>query len=89
MKHLTHIAVNYGKILKSSPEDQNEEVVYAEVNILLSEPDYTLTNEGLRRGHKLTEVEIGLSKATAKKMLTALRKIHAKIVELEKSNLCH
>ena len=87
MKNLTHVAVNYGKILKSSPEDENEETIYAEVNILLSEPDYILTNEGLRKGHKLTEVEIGFSKASAKKMITAFMKIHAKLVALDKSNL--
>lgn len=84
MKQLASISINYGKVLKSLPEDKNEEKVYAEVNIITHEPEYVLQSGRIEKNRKLSEVEISISKEDARLLKKAFTDIYKKIVELEK-----
>lgn len=87
MKSLHNIAVNYCKTLKANENDENTEAVYAEVNIILSEPKYTASDNGLaKRTIDISEIEFGLSKEGAKRLIAIIKEIHANLVRLEKND---
>jgi|694.fasta_scaffold23427_12 hypothetical protein len=86
MKSLVNIAVNYGKTLKSCEEDTNIESVYAELSVILSEPKYIHVEGGVKRKTEISEVEFGVSKEGAKRMIAIMKDIHSKLVKLEKEN---
>ena len=85
MKQLVSVALNYGKSLKSSEEDINEEKVYAECNLVSPEPKYALSNTGNPvKSLDISECELYITKESAKLMLEVFKKIHNTLVRLEK-----
>lgn len=85
MKQIVNVALNYGKSLKSSEEDKNDEVVYAEANFILSEPSYRISNHGNMESYlSVSETEIYLTKDSCKKLMKIFKDVHSKLVELEK-----
>jgi hypothetical protein len=85
MKQLASVALNYGKSLKSEEIDLNEEHVYAEVNLVLSEPTYKLSNTGnIQKVIDVSECELYVTKASAKLLMDVFKKVHSKLIELEK-----
>jgi hypothetical protein len=85
MKQLMSVALNYGKSLKSEERDTNEEHVFAECNLILSEPKYRLSNAG----HPLKEIEVSecelyVTKDSAFQLYEIFKGIHEKLIELEK-----
>jgi hypothetical protein len=85
MKQLISVALNYGKSLKSDENDTNSESVYAECNLVLSEPQYTLSNTGHPvKSISISECELCVTKDSAKTLAEIFKGIHSKLVELEK-----
>ena len=84
MKQLAQIGLNYSKSLKSSLEDENEEKVYAEVNLILHEPEYVIEGSSIRKKGKITEVEFNVAKKDAKMFAKAFNDIYKKINEKKK-----
>ena len=85
MKQLASVALNYGKSLKSEEKDENEEHIFAEVNLVLSEPIYKLSNTGkIEKLIDVSECELYVTKDNAKLLVEIFQKVHLKLVELEK-----
>ena len=88
MKQLVSVALNYGKSLKSDENDKNEEAIYAEVNLVLSEPLYKLSNTGkIEKLIDISECELYVTKESAKSLMEIFKQVHSKLVELEKKEL--
>jgi hypothetical protein len=88
MKSLHNIAVNYGKVLKSCEQDINEEHIYAEINIICSEPKYVLSENGTaKKTIEISDFEIGVNKQGAKRLIQIFKDIHSKLDKLEKEQL--
>lgn len=84
MKQLASVALNYGKSLKSDETDENNEVIYAEVNLILSEPVYKLSNTGkIEKEICTSECEVYVTKESAKDLMEIFGKVYLKLVALE------
>jgi hypothetical protein len=85
MKQLLSVAVNYQKSLKSTPEDENDNVFFAEVNLILTEPSYKIseTNE-LERVVSISECEICMSIEHIEHMIKSLKDVKSKLTALER-----
>lgn len=46
MKQVHAVTVNYGMTIKSSPEDKNEDGIYAELNFIYSDAEWELSKLG-------------------------------------------
>ena len=85
MKQLVSVALNYGKSLKSEDKDENEERIYSEVNLVLSEPLYKLSNTGkIEKLIDISECELYVTKESAKSLMEIFKQVHSKLIELEK-----
>ena len=85
MKQLMSVALNYGKSLKSEEKDENEEHVFAECNLVLSEPKYTLSNTGHAvKSIEVSECELFVTKESALQLHKIFAGIYEKLIELEK-----
>jgi len=84
MKQYTGLTVNVARSIKSRPDDINEEQVYAELNILVSETKYELSNaRDIVRTRQVDEVEIMITASSARDMAKALEDVADRMDEVE------
>lgn len=85
MKQLASVAVNYQKSVKASPDDENNNVFFAEVNLILSEPAYRISGaNNLERIVNVSECEICMSNEQVKRLIKSLKDVQTKLTELER-----
>jgi hypothetical protein len=87
MKQYIGMGVNFAKSLKGSENDQNDEHVYAEVNVIFSEIKYDLSNtRGLTKSAKVDELELFVTADTARQIAESFSDIADKLEKLQVEN---
>ena len=82
------VVTNFGKSLKANEKDLNEEHVYAECSLVLSEPQYTLSNTGSAvKSIFVSECELYVTKNSAKQLSDIFNSIYKNLIELEKKEI--
>lgn len=73
MKQYAGMSLNYAKSINTGEDDDNGEYVYAELNILVTETKYELSNaSAVVRTRKVDELEIIVTAESARDMAKAL-----------------
>jgi len=84
MKQYAGMTVNVAKTIKAGEDDTNTEQVYAELNILVSETKYELSNaRDIVRTRQVDEVEIMITASSARDMAKALEDVADRMDEVE------
>lgn len=85
MKQYAGMGINFAKSLKYDETDRNEEAVYAEINMILTETKYELSNVGnIVRTKTVDEIELCVTADSARQMAEQLTDLANKLDELEK-----
>jgi len=88
MKEYAGMTVNVHKTIKSGDDDINEPGIFAELNILVSETKYEISNaRDVVRTRTVDEIEIIVTAATARRMAESLSDLADRLdeaVEIEK-----
>lgn len=85
MKEYTGLTVNVYKTIKAGEDDTNEEGIYAELNILVSETKYEISNaRDVVRTRQVDEIEIMISADGARRMAESLLDVAARMKEATK-----
>lgn len=80
MKEYTGLTSNVYKTIKTGEDDTNEEGIYAELNILVSETKYEISNaRDVTRTRQVDEIEIMISTEGVRRMAKYLLDLVARM----------
>lgn len=87
MKQYAGMSANVCKTIKAGEEDINEEGLYAEINIIVADTKYELSNaRDLVRTRSVDEIELMMTKASLKELSLAILDLIERIDEAEEKD---